>query len=175
MAERPACSADDVAGWFAGRLPDEWFAAPLEVRVDRDEILVTGTVAIPTGAPEGEAAAGAAARSRIDGFREDTRTKRMQVAEVAQHKWRRQVSWAVRCGEVEERFTTASVPVMTRLRMDDRATLDTLIDAGVARSRSEAMAWCVAQVGQHQDEWLGRLRDAMTEVEKIRAEGPGGS
>ena len=175
MAERPACAPDEVAGWFAGRLPDDWFVAPLDVRVDRDEILVTGTVATPTSAPDGEEAAAVAAASRIDDFREETRGRRMQVAEVAQHRWRRHVSWAVRCGEVEERFTTASVPVMTRLRIDDRATLDTLIDAGVARSRAEAMAWCVAQVGQHQDEWLGRLRDAMTEVERIRSEGPGGS
>lgn len=171
----PPCSTDDVAGWFAGRLPDDWFTGPLDVRVDRDEILVTGTLAMPANAPEADEAAAVAAQSRIDGFREDTRGRRMQVAEIAQQQWRRHVSWAVRCGEVEERFTTASVPVMTRLRFDDRATLDTLIDAGVARSRAEAMAWCVKQVGLHQDEWLGRLRDAMTEVERIRAEGPGGS
>ena len=37
--------------------------------------------------------------------------------------------------------------------------LDTLVDAGVARSRAEALAWCVKLVGQHTDEWLGQLRD----------------
>ncbi len=172
MAERPTCTSDDVAAWFTGRLPDAWFDGPLEVRADRDEILVTGTLATPTDLPDGDDDASVAARSRIDGFREDTRLRRMEVAEVAQRRWQRHVSWAVRCGEVEERFTTASVPVMTRLRLDDRQVLDTLIDAGVARSRSEAMAWCVHQVGRNQDEWLGRLREAMTEVERIRAEGP---
>ncbi len=99
---------------------------------------------------------------------------RMKIAEAAQFRWRRTVSWAAECGPVAETFTNASVPVMTRLRFDDRQVLDTLIDAGVARSRSEAMAWCVRQVGDHQSEWIDRLRDAMTEVERIRAEGPDG-
>ena len=61
---------------------------------------------------------------------------------------------------------------MTRLRMDERAVLDTLIDAGVARSRSEALAWCVRLVGTHQADWIEQLREAMAHVEKVRAEGP---
>jgi hypothetical protein len=82
------------------------------------------------------------------------------------------VSWGARCGEAEEHFTTLGVPVMTRLRLSDRAVLDTLIDAGVARSRSEALAWCVRLVGRHQDEWIKSLREALTAVEKVRSEGP---
>ena len=50
--------------------------------------------------------------------------------------------------------------------------LDTLIDAGVARSRSEALAWCVRLVDRHQGEWIDQLRDAMSKVEEIRADGP---
>jgi len=50
--------------------------------------------------------------------------------------------------------------------------LDTLIDAGVARSRSEALAWCVRLVGQHQADWIAELRDALTTVERVRAGGP---
>jgi hypothetical protein len=61
---------------------------------------------------------------------------------------------------------------MTRLRQSERQVLDTLVDAGVARSRSDALAWCVRLVGKHTDEWLSGLRDAMSEVEKRRAEGP---
>ena len=101
----------------------------------------------------------------------------MRIAEEAQATWRRVVSWGAECGEVEATFTNASVPVMTRLRLEQRSVLDTLIDAGVAGSRSEALAWCVEQVGQHQSEWIDRLREAMTEVERIRTEGPdaGGS
>ena len=98
----------------------------------------------------------------------------MAVAEAAQLQWQRSVSWAVRCGEIEARFTTQAVPVMTRLRMEERRILDTLIDAGVVRSRSEALAWRVGQVGLHQQEWIGRLREAMSEVERVQAEGPTG-
>lgn len=172
MAERPPCDLDEVAAWFAGRVPDEWFDAPVSVRADRDEIIVTGTIAAPANVPDGEDAARVAAVARMSAFREDTRLPRMKIAEAAQLRWHRHVSWAAVCGEVEETFTNASIPVMTRLRFDDRQVLDTLIDTGVARSRSEAMAWCVAQVGKHQGEWIDRLREAMTEVERIRAEGP---
>jgi hypothetical protein len=42
----------------------------------------------------------------------------------------------------------------------------------VARSRSEALAWCVRLVGQHQEDWLKDLRNAMSAVEKVRGEGP---
>src|SRR5437870_7407918 len=51
--------------------------------------------------------------------------------------YRRKVSWGARIGDQEELFTTASVPIMTRLRMPERQVLDTLVEAGVARSRSQ--------------------------------------
>jgi len=172
MARRPECDDVECAAWFAGRLPDDWFTAPVAVRSDRDEILVHGQLAEPGAAPSGEDAARVAAEARITGFREDTRVHRMKIAEVAQAQWGRTVSWTVSCGPVEARFTTASVPVMTRLRFDQRQILDTLIDTGVARSRSEALAWCVAQVGENQSDWIGRLKEAMSEVERIRSEGP---
>lgn len=172
MAERPPCDVDDVAAWFAGRVPDDWFDGPVVVRADRDEIIVTGTLPTPANTPEGDDAAKVAAAARMSAFREDTRLARMKIAEAAQFRWQRHVSWAAVCGPVEQIFTNASVPVMTRLRFDDRQVLDTLIDTGVVRSRSEAMAWCVGQVGKHQGEWIDRLREAMTEVERIRSEGP---
>ena len=62
---------------------------------------------------------------------------------------------------------------MTRLRQPERQVLDTLVDAGVARSRSDALAWSVRLVGQHADDWLGQLREAMSEVDKLRSDGPG--
>lgn len=172
MGRRPECDDVECAAWFAGRLPDDWFVAPVTVHSDRDEILVRGQLPAPASAPDGDDAARVAAEARIAGFREDTRLQRMKIAEVAQGQWGRVVSWAVSCGPVEASFTTASVPVMTRLRFDQRQVLDTLIDTGVVRSRSEALAWCVAQVGEHQAEWIGRLKEAMTEVERIRSEGP---
>lgn len=172
MAERPTITIDDLAAWFAGRTPDHWFEGAIVVRADRDEIIVTGRLPAPTATPEGADAAAVAARSRIHAFREDTRLDRMKIADAAQQRFQRHVSWATQCDEVEELFTNASIPVMTRLRFEDRQVLDTLIDTGVARSRSEALAWCVSQVGTHQSEWIDRLREAMTEVERIRQQGP---
>jgi hypothetical protein len=168
-----ARAAEQLAAWFAGRVPDGWFEAPVEVAVDREEILVTGRLAEPAVAEDGgEGTRAIAARARIEGFREETRERRMRIAAEAEARFDRKVSWAVRCGEATTPFTTASVPVMTRLRMRERAVLDTLIEAGVARSRSEALAWCVRLVDKHQGEWIGQLRDALTAVQEARAAGP---
>ena len=165
-----------LTAWFAGRIPDDWFVAPIEVAVDREEILVTGELAEPSVSvedPEEEAATREiAARARIEAFREDTRDRRVRIASEAEARFARKVSWAARCGATEAAFTTASVPVMTRLRMRERAVLDTHIDAGVARSRSEALAWCVRLVDRNQGEWIGSLRDALTAVQEARAAGP---
>jgi hypothetical protein len=159
--------------WFAGRLPDGWFAAPPEVTVDRDEILVVGEVGEPDY-PEGADDAGrrAARRARIKRFREDTREQRMKIADEAEALSGRKVAWGARCGEERVIFTSLSIPVMTRLRMSERQVLDTLVGAGVARSRSEALAWCVRLVGQHQGDWIQQLRDALVAVEQARAAGP---
>jgi hypothetical protein len=166
-------SSNELQGWFAGRLPTEWFAGSPDVTADREEILVVGTLSDP-GLPEGATpeATAAARLSRIDGFREDTRERRMGIADEAQHRFGRRVSWGAQCGDVRKLFTTVSAPAMTRLRMPERRVLDTLVDAGVARSRSHALAWCVRLVADKQDEWLKDLRQALTDVEKVREEGP---
>jgi hypothetical protein len=165
----PPVDRGEVAGWFAGRLPDEWFTGPVDLTIDRDEITVVGTLAEPD-AGEGDAAAARA--GRISRFREDTRGERMSIADAAQERYGRSVAWGVACGEDRELFTNLSIPVMTRLRQPERLVLDTLVDAGVARSRSEALAWAVRLVAQHTDEWLSQLREAMASVEEVRARGP---
>ena len=104
--------------------------------------------------------------------REETRQHRIEIAKEAEHAYGRKVSWGVRAADRTVMFTTFSVPVMTRLRQPERLVLDTLVDAGVARSRSDALAWCVRMVGEHEDAWLGELREALQRVEQIRAEGP---
>lgn len=163
---------DAVQAWFKGRVEDGWFEA-LEVRGDRDELLVIGTLAAPSLADgDDDHARRAAAVARIEGFREDTREQRIAIASVAERTFERKVSWAARCGEVERRFTVANVPVMTRLLLDERQVLDTLIEGGIARSRSEALAWCVKLVGEKQAEWIEELRQALVAVEKVRAGGP---
>jgi hypothetical protein len=160
-------------GWFAGRLPDGWFTGPPEVTYDREEVLVLGSIAAPAlGADADEETRAAAVQSRIEAFREETRAQRMAIADAAESRFGRKVAWAVECAGERVVFTSLSVPVMTRLRMQERAVLDTLVDANVARSRSDALAWCVRLVGQNQDEWIAKLRDALVEVNKVRAEGP---
>jgi hypothetical protein len=164
QADLPDATA--AADWFAGRIPDEWFTGDLSVTVDRDEIIVIGELQAPES---GEAAA---AEGRITRWREDTRGQRMKIADEAQAKYGRSVAWGARIGEIGQLFTHLAVPAMTRLRQSERQVLDTLVDSGVARSRSEALAWCVRLVGQHSDEWLSGLRAAMSDVERLRAEGP---
>ncbi|HEY6497320.1 MAG TPA: hypothetical protein VIZ43_28925 [Trebonia sp.] len=160
----------EIGAWFAGRLPDDWFTEPAVVTVDREEITIIGALA----APESDNA-DVAAEGRIKRFREDTRTRRIDIASEAERKFGRKVAWGARCGGITEMFTTLSVPVMTRLRQSERRVLDTLVDAGVARSRSDALAWCVRLTGEHADAWLAELRDALRRVEEVRAQGPQGS
>lgn len=162
-----------ITSWFQGRLPDAWTSTPPHIAVDRDEITIMLTVAEPdlgdaaTDADRAEAVAG-----RVSGFREETREARVQIAREAEHRFDRKVAWGVTVGDRSELFTHLAVPVMTRLRQPERMVLDTLVAANVARSRADALAWCVRLVGQHTGDWLAELRDAMQAVERLRAEGP---
>jgi hypothetical protein len=189
--------AEQIRGWFTGRLPDGWFVAAPEILVDREEITVIGQLPSPaaggtasgsqaqagdaegasdaegsaaTDAASAEAEAAAIGRSRR--FREETRDARIEIAREAEHTFGRKVSWGVTCDGRKVMFTTLSVPVMTRLRQPERRVLDTLVDAGVARSRSDALAWCARLVGEHEDSWLSDLRTALSRVEEVRAQGP---
>ena len=165
--------ADDLGSWFAGRLPKTWFVGPPDVTADGDEVLVLGAlpdVELAKGtSADGRAAARAA---RIDRFREETREERVKIAREAERHLKRKVAWGARCGDETKIFTTLSVPVMTRLRMSERSILDTLVAGGVARSRSDALAWCVRLVGMHQADWIQGLRDALVKVDEVRSKGP---
>ena len=136
-------AAGEVRGWFTGRLPGDWFTAAPDIQADREEITIVGVLPAPETAGASDAERAAAAEGRIRRFREETRNRRIEIAREAEHKFRRKVSWGVTCADVTEMFTTLSVPVMTRLRQPERRVLDTLVEAGVARSRSDALAWCV--------------------------------
>jgi hypothetical protein len=171
--ETPGSTAEKLRGWFSGRMPAEWFDGAPEITLDREEITVIGVLTTPDtaeGASDAERAAAAEGRSRR--FREDTRQQRIEIAREAEHRFGRKISWGVICNEKKVMFTTFSVPVMTRLRQQERLVLDTLVDAGVARSRSDALAWCVKLVGEHEDTWLADLREALRHVEEVRSEGP---
>ncbi|UUU26697.1 hypothetical protein [Streptomyces sp. DSM 40750] len=164
---------EKLRGWFAGRLPDDLFESLAEVTVDREEITVVGRIPEPRlteGAPATERAA--AVEGRIQEFRERTREDRIEVAREAEHRFRKKVSWGVECGGERALFTHIAAPVMTRLRQPERQVLDTLIAAGVARSRSDALAWCVRLVQRHTDDWLTELRESLEHVQRVRAQGP---
>ena len=148
---------DDIATFFRTRLPKTWFTAPATVQVDGDEVICVGRI------PDDQ---------DVNDFRESTRSKRIGIAQEAEKRFGRKVSWGVERDGITTLFSTLSTPVMTRLRLPERAVLDTLMDAGVARSRSDALAWCVRLVGRHQAEWLADLRDALVSVERVRSEGP---
>lgn len=167
-----APSTADAAGWFAGRLPDGWFTGAPQIDVDRDEITVVGTLPAPEVEGDDPAAKAAAEAGRIRRFREETRETRIAIALEAEHRYGRKVAWGARAGDTVEVFTSLSVPVMTRLRQPERQVLDTLVDAGVARSRSEALAWSVRLVGQNAEQWLAQLREAMQAVQQVREQGP---
>ena len=165
--------AEDAGAWFPGKLPAGWFAGPPEVTSDGDEILVMGTLPdVELAAATAEEGRAAARVARIDRFREETRDARVRIAREAERHFRRKVAWGARCGDQAKIFTTLSVPVMTRLRMSERSILDTLVAGGVARSRSDALAWCVRLVGMHQADWIKGLRDALVKVEEARSKGP---
>jgi hypothetical protein len=164
---------EKIRGWLAGRLPQDWFKGPVEVTVDRDEITIVGRIPAPeVGDGASEAEQSAAVAGRIKQFREQTRDRRIGIARELEHLSRRKVAWGVECGDRRQMFTTLAMPVMTRLRQPERQVLDTLVDAGVARSRAEALAWCVRLTGQNTEQWLSQLRDAMAKVDEVRATGP---
>ncbi|MEU5808329.1 hypothetical protein [Streptomyces sp. NPDC047718] len=149
--------SEQLRTWFADRLPVDVYESLVEVAVDREEITVVGTLP---------------ANESVKAFRERTRHQRMEVAGEAEELYRRKVAWAVQSGDDRILFTHLAVPVMTRLRQPERQVLDTLVEGGVARSRADALAWCVRLVGRNTDAWLTELRDSLAKVREVREAGP---
>jgi hypothetical protein len=160
--------AGDAVEWLAGRLPAEWFAAAPTIDIDREEIVIVGEFPSEDGESE------ATRQGRLARWREETRPARMRIADEAEARYGRKVAWGVVVAGQRVLFTHLAVPVMTRLRQPERKVLDTLVDAGVARSRSDALAWTVKLAGKHAQEWLAELRAAMRTVDDLRTQGPDG-
>ncbi|MBA2773636.1 MAG: hypothetical protein H0U36_06280 [Nocardioidaceae bacterium] len=162
-----------IQAWFTGRLPAPWTGTTARIDVDREEITVVITlepVDLGDGAAQEEQAEAAA--GRISAWREETRRERMAIAREAESRFERKVAWGATIGDHTASFTHLAVPVMTRLRQPQRRVLDTLVEAGVARSRADALKWCVHLVGEHSEEWLDELRSAMENVKVVRDQGP---
>ncbi|MFI5982968.1 hypothetical protein ACIBEA_19105 [Streptomyces sp. NPDC051555] len=148
---------EQLRGWFAERLPIDVYEELVEVVVDREEITVVGRIP---------------ATESVREFRERTREQRIEVAREAEELYQRKVAWGVEAEGERTLFTHLAVPVMTRLRQSERAVLDTLVAGGVARSRADALAWCVRLVGKNTDAWLADLRGSLEKVQQVRAQGP---
>jgi hypothetical protein len=163
----------DITAWFGGRLPPEWTEhGAADITIDREEITVVVAMNQPELDDADDAAQAQADEGRAAGFRDETRDRRIGIAREAEHRFDRKVAWGVRIGDRRMLFTHLAVPVMTRLRQPERQVLDTLIASGVARSRSDALGWCVRLVEKNLDEWLAELRKAIEDVERVRSEGP---
>lgn len=159
--------------WFSEQVPGSWFEGELDVSADHQEILVVGKLAEPDYTKEQSDREKKDLRlSKIRNFREDTREERMKIASKAERLFRRKVSWGVTSADTEVNFTGLGVPVMTRLRLKERSLLDTLVASGVARSRSEALSWCVGLVASKQKDWIDNLKEATKQVKEVRRRGP---
>ena len=169
-------SASEITGWVSGALPPDLYRAAPSIDLDRDEILVVGDVGAPE-VPEGLDAegVGAAEEARIARFREETREQRIAVAQQAERRYGRPISWGATSGSTTRRFTTVHARVGTRLGLEHRHLLDTLVRSGIAENRGHALAWCVDLVRQNEEEWLTRLQDAVTNLDATAAEGPKGA
>lgn len=167
---------ETIQKWFESHVDEEWASDGIEITIDDDEILAVVKVATASDELPVESDDLELALKRIaQQFRKGTRQSRMHIADEAQDLFERKVSWGVTAGEDTYLFTHLTVPAMTRLRINERSVLDTLVNAGVASSRSEALAWCVRHVGKNERDWLHELREAFKTVEQVRSEGPSGN
>jgi hypothetical protein len=160
----------ELSSWVRGRLPANLLAGPPEVTIYDDEAVVL----LPIGDDEIDAALFDEERRQaelqlIARRREETRSLRMKVAREQQKLLDRPVAWGMRAGSSTMLFTTRSAPVMTRLGRAERDVLDTLVAAGVADTRSAALAYAVRAFAAEHGDWLADVRQAIAQVEQVRA------
>ncbi|NTV63074.1 MAG: hypothetical protein HGA65_06005 [Oscillochloris sp.] len=152
---------NDLQHWVGQQLPADLTIGPPEVRRYDDELVII----LPVAAPDDPAAAA----QEIARLREESRRLRMGIAREIERTERLPVAWGMRAGAHETLFTSRTAPVMTRLGRAEREVLDTLVAAGVAETRSSALAYTVRAFAATHDTWLGEVRQAIAEVERVRA------
>jgi hypothetical protein len=155
-----AMREDDLLSLLARRLPPDLAAAPPEVRRYPDELLLVLRLDGPAGVEP---------QALIARRRAETRGLRMEIARELERATGLPVAWGMRAGGQEILFTTRTAPVMTRLGRAEREVLDTLVAAGVADTRSSALAYAVRAFAAEHAEWLAEVRTAIAEVERVRA------
>ncbi|GAB4210644.1 MAG: hypothetical protein OHK0022_44070 [Roseiflexaceae bacterium] len=162
-------NTQELQRWLEERLPEELRAAPPEITLYDDELVVvlSGAGVVPAALPEDERRT--AEERRIGELREESRPLRMRLARDLQAATGRPVAWGMRVGTSEELFTSRTVPVMTRLGRAERELLDTLVAAGVAETRSAALGYVVRAFAAEHGEWLAEMRAAITQMHAVRA------
>ncbi len=162
-------NTQELQGWLEARLPDGLRAAPPEITLYEDELVVVlaGRAVAPAELPQEERRA--AEERRIAELREETRPLRMRLARDLQAALGRPVAWGLRVGATEELFTSRTAPVMTRLGRAERELLDTLVAAGVAETRSAALGYVVRAFAAEHGEWLAEMRAAIAQMHAVRA------
>jgi hypothetical protein len=160
----------ELQAWLQEHVPAHLLAAPPDIAVYDDEaVIVLPLVVAEPGAALSDEERRAAERNLIARRREETRPWRMKLARELQPKLGRSVAWGMRAGGSEALFSTRSAPVMTRLGRAERDVLDTLVAAGVADTRSAALAYAVRAFAAEHADWLDEVRDAIAQVEQVRA------
>jgi hypothetical protein len=162
-------NTQEIQRWLQERLPAQLLAGTPEVSVYDDEVVLL----LPIATDSAEAAAGDDTREaglrQIGRRREETRRLRIQIAQELQEIVGRPVAWGMRVGDTSALFTTRSAPVMTRLGRAERDVLDTLVAAGVADTRSSALAYTVRAFAAEHADWLAEVRTAIEQVDQVRA------
>ncbi|MEI7770746.1 MAG: hypothetical protein WCI67_12180 [Chloroflexales bacterium] len=152
---------EEIESWVAQRLPAALAAGPPQVRRYDDELVIMLQAAPPASPAE--------AAALIARLRGESRGLRVQIAAELERSQKLPVAWGIRAGSVEALFTSRTAPVMTRLARAERDVLDTLVAAGVAETRSSALAYAVRAFAAEHGEWLAEVRQAIAEVERVRA------
>lgn len=160
----------EVSQWVYARLPAALLSGPPEVALYDDEVvIVLPIVGAPGGAAAGPNEQRQAEFRLIAERREETRQLRMKLARELQKQLDLPIAWGMRVGGSEVLFTTRSAPVMTRLGRAEREVLDTLVAAGVADTRSAALAYAVRAFALEHADWIAEVRAAIAQVEQVRA------
>jgi hypothetical protein len=152
---------EELQSWLAQHLPVALAAGPPQVRRYDDELVIILQIVPPADLGETHAL--------IARMREESRSLRMQLAGELERSQKLPIAWGMRAGNTEMIFTSRTVPVMTRLARAERDVLDTLVSAGVAETRSSALAYTVRAFAAEHGEWLADVRQAIAEVERVRS------
>ena len=159
----------ELQAWLHARLPSSLMVEPPHIKAYRDEIVIMLHLGSPPSSEGDSEQQQSAEQEMIAQQREMSRPMRMKLAKQLQKRLGKTVSWGMRAGASEMLFTTRTVPVMTRLGRAEREVLDTLVAAGVAETRSSALAYTVRTFALEHVEWLNEVREAIEQVEQVRS------